>query len=410
MTWLKKHDVFTKAIAFLVALGLWFVVVNVDDIDETHTFKSIEPVFQGKDELSASKNLLIVGKYTVDIELSGKRGDLLALNQDEIKVAVDVSKITGAGTYSLPYTVTLPSDTFTLRNKKPSTLSVKIDKEDIDVVPVKVMTDGITADGYTVDAAKVNIHPTELKITGLQEEIEKISYAQAELEAKNIKTTLTEKVPYSFYDKEGNLLKSVSSISADYSSIDVIVPVLKIKDLPLTLEVAEGDDFTEYVKYTFNPKTVKVAGEEGIIDAMTSLVVGQVSISDASGETERTFELTLPDGVINMSNTNEATAKIKLDGLTTKTVKATLIELSNINTLPDGYRIKPVTTSLDVSIVGKAEDLKDIDSTNVRVIVDLKSTVLSRGTHPVKATVVIENKKDVKVVNSDSYFIQVNVQ
>lgn len=410
MTWLKKHDIFTKAIAFLVALVLWFVVVNVDDIDETHTFKSIEPVFQGKDELSASKNLLIVGKYTVDIELSGKRGDLLALNQEEIKVAVDVSKITGAGTYSLPYTVTLPSDAFTLRNKKPSTLSVKIDKEDIDVVPVKVLTDGITADGYTVDAANVNIYPTELKITGLQEEIEKISYAQADLEAKNIKTTLTEKVGYSFYDEEGNLLKSLSSISADYSSIDVIVPVLKIKDLPLALKVTEGEDFTEYVKYTFSPKNVRVAGEESIIDAMTSLTVGEISISETSGDIEKTFELTLPDGVINLSDTKEATAKIKLDGLTTKIVKATLIELSNINTLPDGYRIKPVTTSLDVSIVGKAEDLKDIDNTNVRVIVDLKSTVLSRGTHPVKASIVIDNKKDVKVVNSDSYVIQVNVQ
>lgn len=410
MTWLKKHDIVTKAIAFLVALVLWFVVVNVDDIDETHTFKSIEPVFQGKDELSASKNLLIVGKYTVDIELSGKRGDLLALNQEEIKVAVDVSKITGAGTYSLPYTVTLPSDAFTLRNKKPSTLSVKIDKEDIDVVPVKVLTDGITADGYTVDAANVNIYPTELKITGLQEEIEKISYAQADLEAKNIKTTLTEKVGYSFYDEEGNLLKSLSSVSADYSSIDVIVPVLKIKDLPLALKVTEGEDFTEYVKYTLSPKTVRVAGEESIIDAMTSLTVGEISISEASGDIEKTFELTLPDGVINLSDTKEATAKIKLDGLTTKTVKATLIELSNINTLPDGYRIKPVTTSLDVSIVGKAEDLKGIDNTNVRVIVDLKSTVLSRGTHPVKASIVIDNKKDVKVVNSDSYVIQVNVQ
>ena len=97
----------------------------------------ITPVFVGADEIRTSKNLVVVGKYTVDIEVSGSRQDIMSLSKADVSVEVDISKITSAGTYELPYTVSLPSSAYTLRSKNPQNLSVKIDEEDIKAVPVK---------------------------------------------------------------------------------------------------------------------------------------------------------------------------------------------------------------------------------------------------------------------------------
>lgn len=409
MAWLKKHDVLTKAIAFLVALVLWFVIVNVEDIDATHTFKGIKPVFVGQDEIKASRNLLIVEKGSVNIEVAGKRGDLLLLDQSSIKVEVDVSKITEVGTHELKYTVTLPSDSYTIKSKKPDTISVRVDKEDFNVIPVNLSTEGIAADGYIVDEEGIELLPSELNVSGLQEEIDKIAYAQVSVLGKNQKTTFSDKMEYSFYDANGKLL-NLPSVKTEYNTIDVTVPILKIKNLPLEIDVLEGDSFAESVSYTFEPEAIQIAGEESVVEQMTKLVVGTVSVSDFSSQTEKSFEINLPEGLINLSDIHKATAKIEFDGLTSKTVNATLIQLVNVDTLPDGYKIKPITKSLSVTLVGKGEVLKNVNSSNVRIVVDFKSTVLSRGTHTVKASIVVDNNKDVAVVNSDSYAIQVNVQ
>ena len=109
MAWLKKHDVLSKAISVLVAAVLWFYVVSVNDFEENYRIKNIEPSFTGVEELMTSKNLMVVGDYEVDIEVSGRRRDILSLNESDIRVEVDISKISSAGTYELPYTVTLPS-------------------------------------------------------------------------------------------------------------------------------------------------------------------------------------------------------------------------------------------------------------------------------------------------------------
>ncbi|MBR5543574.1 MAG: hypothetical protein IKU65_05725 [Oscillospiraceae bacterium] len=409
MTCLKKYDVFTKAIAFLIAFVLWLYVVNFNDLTKDYKIKDLSPVFVGQEQLSASKNLLIVGDYSVDIEVSGQRRDIISLNRSDIKVEVDLSKVTGAGTYELPYTVTLPSTAYTLRGKNPQRLSVKFDEEDFNVVSVKVVTDDIAADGYVVDKTNVNFVPRELKITGLREEIDKVSYVEAVIPQKNVKANISEKVAYRFFDADGNPLKEISSIRADYDVIDVAIPVLKTKELPLSLEIQGSDSFKKYVNYSFSPKTMQVAGEESIIGQMTSLVAGTIKISDVSSGMKKTFTVTPPEGILNLSGEINATAEIFLDGLSKKTVKTTLIELINTYTLPSGYKIKPVTTSLNVDILGTDEVLKTVDSSNVRAVADLQSTVLSRGTHPINVSIVVDGAKETAVANAEDYIIYVEV-
>ncbi len=408
MAWLKKHDVITKALSLLIAVVLWLYVVNLTDLSKSFKIRDISPTFSGMEEIMTSKNLMVVGKYSVDIEVAGSRQDILALNKTDVKVEVDVSKITSAGTYELPYTVSLPSNAYTLRSKTPQKLTVKFDEEDVNIVPVKLNTDSIAAEGYVVDKTNVTFVPKELKLSGLQEEIEKIAYAQVDLPQKDVKTSISGKVEYNFYDIEGKIIKR-TSVTSDYASIDVTVPVLMAKTLPLSLDVQGSDSFKKYVYYTFEPKEILVAGEEGVISQMSSIPAGSVKISDITSGMNKKYALTMPDGILNLSGVMEANAKIEFDGLSKKIVKTTLIELINTYTLPSGYKIRPVTTSLDVSILGTEDVLKDVNSSNVRAVADLQSTVLSRGTHPVNVSIYVDGVSETAVAGTDQYVIYVEV-
>ena len=409
MEWLKKHDVITKALSFLVALVLWLYVVNVTDLSKNYTIHDIAPEFIGTDEIMTSKNLMVVGKYSVDIEVSGSRQDIISLNKSDVKVEVDVSKITSAGTYELPYTVSLPSSAYTVRSKNPQKLSVKFDEEDVKIVPVKLNTDAIAAEGYVVDQSNVMVVPKELKLSGLQEDVEKIACAEAIPSQKDLKTTLSEKVSYIFYDFDGKVIKKTSA-TADYSQVDITVPVLMTKKLPLSIDVQGSDAFKKYVFYTFEPKEILVAGEESIISQMSSIPAGSVKISEITSGMNKKFTLTMPDKILNLSGETEANAKIEFDGLSKKNIKTTLIEVINTQSLPSGYKVRPVTTSLDVSILGTDEILQKVNSSNVRAVADLQTTVLSRGTHPVNVSIIVDGVEETAVSGADNYVIYVEVK
>lgn len=408
MAWFKKYDVLSKIIAVLIAVVLWLYVVSINNFEESFKIRDIAPSFTGLDELMTSKNLMVVGEYSVDVEVFGSRRDILSLNESDIRVEVDLSKITSAGTYELPYTVSLPSSAYAIRSKSPQKLNIKLDEEDINLVPVKLNTDDLAADGYVVDKGNINIVPRELKLTGLQEEVDKIAYAEANLSQKDVKSSVSGKLSYSFYDVEGKPIKDIS-VKADYDVLDVTIPVLKTKEVPFSLEIQGSESFKKYVNYTFEPATIQIAGEEGVIDQMTSLVAGTIKISEISSGIKKSFTVTPPEGILNLSGEMTVTAAIELDGLSKKTIQTTLIELINTYTLPSGYKIRPVTTSINVDILGTDEVLAKVNSSNVRAVADLQSTVLSRGTHPIDVSIVVDGIEDTAVANADEYMIYVEV-
>ena len=408
MTWFKKYDVLSKLIAVLIAVMLWFYVVSVNNYEETFKVKDIVPSFIGAEELMTSKNLMVVGDYSVDVEIAGSRRDILTLNVSDIKVQVDLSSVTNAGTYELPYTVSLPSSAYVLRNKDPQKLSVKLDEEDVRVIPIKITTDEVAAEGFVIDKSNLIITPRELKLTGLQEEIDRISYAEVVLGHKDVKADISGKFSYSFYDVDGRQLKDIS-VNADYDSVDVVIPVLKIKEVPLSLDIQGADSFIKYVNYTFSPATVKIAGDESVVEQMTSLPVGALKISEISSGMQKTFTITPLEGILNLSGEMEATATVTFDGLSKKTVKTTLIEVVNTYTLPSGYKIRPVTTSIDVDILGTDETLAKVNDKNVRAVADLQSTVLSKGTHPINVSIIVDGVPETAVANAGEYVIYVEV-
>lgn len=411
MNWLKKNDFFMKFLSFVIALIVWMYVAGTNNFQEEYKAKNLEPEFFGLEDLENSRNLALVGEYSVDIELSGTYTALLSLNERDIKVEVDLARmgITSPGTYEVPYTVELPSSAYSLKSKKPQKLTLTFDKEKFGIVPVKVVTEGLAENGFIVDKNGMTIAPKELKVSGLQADVEKIAYAEVDTGKGNMKSTVSGEFSYKFYDAEGNQLKNVS-VEADYDFVNVTIPILKTKTVPIALELQGSDNLKKYVNYSFEPKSLKIAGNENVIDSTPELVVGTMSVSEISSGMEKSFTITLPDGVVNLSGEITATAKIEMEaGLKSKTISTSLIQVKNAD-LIQGNKIKIVTTSLPVTVFGTEASIASITPENIRVIADLKSTVLSKGTHPVAVSVRIDGVSDVIVANPDEYFIIVEVK
>ncbi len=408
MTWLKKYDVLTKALSVLIALVLWLYVVNVVNPSTEHTYRGITPVFVGEETIRASQNLMVVGKYTVDVKISGSRKDIRSLDKNDIRIEVDLSTVTGPGTYELPITIAPLSSAYTIRRKYPEKLKVTVDKEVVKVLPAEINMTDLVADGYIINHDGVTKFPHEVRLVGLQEEVDKIAEVRVEIPQKKLKSSITGKMEFNYYDSEGKQIKK-PAVTADCDAIDVSIPVYKQKELPLSLEVQGSDMFKSYVRASFEPATILVAGEESAIEQMTGISAGSIDISEIDSGTLKEFELSMPEGIINLSGLDSVSARISLEGLGKKVVTTSLVEIINTDSLPSGYKVRPYTKKIEVELLGTDEALSKVNSGNVRAIVDLRSSSLSRGRHPQKATIVVDGVEDVAPADEDKYTVYVEV-
>ena len=406
--WFKKYDVLTKALSVLIALVLWLYVVNVVNPSTEHTYYGISPVFVGEDAIMASQNLMVVGKYTVNVKVSGSRKDIRALDKNDIRVEVDLSSITEPGTHELPITIAPLSSAYTIRRKYPEKLKVTIDKEVTKSLPVEINTDGLVADGYMLYDEGVTKFPHEVRLVGRREEIEKIASVRVQVPQKMLKTSVSGKMEFQYYDINGKQIKK-ASVTADCETIDVHIPVYKQKEIPLSVDIYGSDSFKNYVRASFEPEKILVAGEESVIEKLSSISVGEIDIFEIGTGITRDYVLSMPEGIVNLSDRESVSANIALEGLSKKTVTTSLVEIINTDSMPTGYKVRPVTKSLKVVVIGTDEALAKVNSGNVRAIVDLKSTALSKGTHPRKATIVIEGVDDVAAANLENYTVNIAV-
>ncbi len=402
--WLKKYDVLTKALAVLISVVLWiYVVTVVDPVGELPVSK-ISPTYMGSEQLLNTQNLIVgnADDISVSMRLTGKRRALATLNPDDVKVEVDISKIVEPGTYTLSYKIVLPTGEVAVASRNPSQLEVKIDRIVTATIPVKVVLEGSVADGYIAgDATTV---PSTLSVLGLAEEINSISYAQVKIGKKDLNTSIHQQMSYAYFDADGKELK-LNSVQTEARTVEVILPVLKTKTIPLDIDVVEGGGALEKnVNYAITPGEITVAGEEKIVDAMESVVVGVADLSKISGDTALDFKFTLPDGIRNMSGESSASVALSFNGLKTKSINTNTIEIINI---PRGYNIEPLTNNLSVLLRGSEGDLDNILPQNVRAVVDLTSMVLTPGQHTLTARITVDGNANVGAVGE--YKIDVKV-
>lgn len=403
--WIKKHDVLPKALALAIAILLWLYVVNFVSPQTTENYRNIALTYVGSEELMNTENLMVTNENenSVSVSVNGKRSDLLNLNVDDIQLLVDISKCKEAGTYTLPYTVKLPSDNLELVRKNPSQITVRLDKIVPASVPVRVGLDGSVAEGYMAD--EITVTPKVLSVTGLQDEIAQVSYARVNIVKKNVTVSVLEQMRYEFCKEDGTVL-NLPSLRAEHDTVEVSMPVLKLREIPLSIEIIDGGGASgKNVTYTIEPEKITVAGESATVDAMQSVVVGVAELSKIQDSTTIPMQITIPENLKNISGETTANVDLELSGLTKKTTHTTSVEIINI---PKGYSIEPVTNSLDVQIRGTEENVSQVLPQNVRAVVDLASTVLSPGQHTMTANIVIDGVKGVGAIGEYKVVVRVS--
>ena len=409
----KGRKVFYICLSILIALLVW-VYANAGAQVEI-LVEGVPIEFLHEETSLADKGLMLLssGSETVDLKLLMPRSTVFKLDTDKIRVVADLASISATGTQNLVYNIIYPrgprgeslSGSITVESPSSRSVSVEIGELFRKSVDIRCKVVGNVADGYIAGA--VRLLPEMLEIRGQQVDIMQVNYAQVTLNIENATSTVVELLDFELYDFSDQPVRS-SRIHPASESIQVTMPVMTVKEIPLTVEFVETPGSrVENIKWELSPvESITLSGDASAMAAIDEIKLDTLSLADLKPAETFTYEIPIPEGVNNLSGVTSVMLTILFDDISSRTVDAVKFGYENLTTERSA---SVVTSTLRVTLRGTADALEQVNEENLRVVADLSDVSDADGVYTVPANIYVDGL-DVGAVGSYQVTVRLGEQ
>ena len=383
----KRRKIFYVFLSLLIASMVWFYVSNGDEVNISVHNVPVE--FLNEDTTLADKGLMRVSgeeDVTVDLKLKVARGLEFRFDPSEIRLVSDLSSVTYAGKQSVSYNILLPSGISSrdVSVESPSVRTVQVEIGELNKKDVEVRCNvvGNVAEGYI--AGTVELLPDTLEVRGQQSDIMQISYAQVTLNIENATSTVVELLDYELYDFNDQVIDN-KNIHPMSESVQVTMPVLKVKEVPLTVDFVESagarlDNFSWSLSYS----SITLSGDASLMASIDEISLGTLALEDLRGQETFSYEIPVPNGANNLSGITSVALTISATDTETKKIETTSFSYENFS---GDAPVSVLTSSLTVTLRGTAEDIAAVTGNDVQVIANLSGIEADSGSYTVPARI-----------------------
>lgn len=292
-----SSDFALKILSVLIAIALWFYVVQIQSPDIERTVKGIPVVFTQQSTLENRGLVLLNDKeHTIDIKIRGKRKYAIDVTPENTTVLADVSSIDNTGTHMVYTSIVLPYGNLEIINQHPSALTVEVDNLVTIQKPIDAEAIGEPKTDFTTGALTAS--PQQVTLKGPKSLLDGVSKVTAEVDAAGRDADVETIVPLKIYGSNGKEIKS-SYITTDVTEAEVRCEILKTKQVTVqpVINSQESGGIGDYRLDAGSLKQIKVAGPKDLIEKLSSVRTKAISISDINENGEAVAELDLPQGV-----------------------------------------------------------------------------------------------------------------
>ena len=394
----------------LLAVLFWMYVRAELDPAQTSWFYHVPVEITGSSVLTRQGlTVANLSQSTVDLRIEGPASvlDSLSRSRKDLSVTLDVSKCT-EGENKLVYTpnwpVNINTDSIVTIDRDPETITVTVEKLYTSSFNVEFQLKGTVADGYQAGTPAIN--PETVVVSGPAEQVSRVKKVVAVLETENLDQRFAGDLPLVLLDENGEQITD-AEVTLDSPTAYVVLPVVVVKDVPLTVNFQPGGGATiDDITYEINPKSLMVSGAESDMESLSEISLGSVDLSKVVGTNTFTFPIDLDASLENVTGSTSATVTVTVNGLDTRSFDVDNIQMVNV---PDGYQVTLATQVRTVKVRGKQEDLDNIDASQLSIVADL-SDVDFAGLYSVPASKVkVYLNADSSVGVIGDYTVVVNV-
>ncbi len=371
------NNIGLKILALLIAVLVWWVVMNIDDPLVKKTISGIAVELRNDDDLTDKGYIYEVDSGSV-ITITVRAPESVAkdLKASDFVAYADLSQLSPL-TDSANITIEcvksdVKSDIKDITSKT-QVVKLNIDNKETAEIPVNIKITGTPADNYVL--GDKSISQNKIEITGAASVIEKIASAEISYDVSNMMQSVSEMVAPVFYDENGKVVDT-SSIQLSRKTLRLNVEILATKWIPVTIipTVTTADGY-KLIEYTQSFDQIKIAGTQDSLADISSLAIPSdaIELEDVTESQDCTVNVAnyLKGSYTIVSGTTELVVHIEIEQ---EVVKSYIIRKNGIviNNLGEGLEAEIEDAYIEVRVraLQKTQDSFNMDALNTNI--DLK--------------------------------------
>lgn len=395
------RNIVSMLIAIILATLVWVAAINEQNPPVENDFGQSIPI----EIVPPAEGLITTDKLpeTVRLTLRAPESSWNDLSVAKFKATLDLSELP-EGFNDVPIVVDISDPQVEIIEKKPQSVSVNLQAEQVISLPVTVQIMDTPPLGYVSRAPKVE--PDAVVIKGPASIIEKVIEVVTEIRIGGSKETIERVSDVILRDRDG---RRVDGLTLLPERAKVTLPIEQrfgYKDVSVRAivsgQVAPGYRVSNI---SVDPPTITIVGNPNLLSDISGFIeTAQIDLSQATESVVRTVPLNLPDGISVVFPDRE---NQQGPGGVEVTVDIAAIE--------DGIILqRPITQQgidpafwweasperADVFLSGPIPELQSLKASDVEVIVDLFG--LEPGVHKVKPTVFVPDSFRVDAILPDT--------
>lgn len=375
-------DIGWKLLSLVIAIGLWFMVINTENPLETRSYtaniqlQNEEALFErgyvvvNEDEITSTR---------VTVRLRGQRLALDTLSQSSTKVQAVVDLDNAIYSYngepvSVPVKIVIPSvvnDSFEILSKSVQTVTVDIQPYINNDFEVKAVVNNTDSD--TVQLANAVASPGTVTVYGAKSVVNSIAEVRAEVNPEILEDGMVITTAPVAYDAEGNVVDKVTFSSNELS---VKIGMDEMKSVRVAVDItgraAEGYEVTGiYV----SPDTVDVAGKASDLSGVSIIRLPDIDVTGIDSNIIKEFSVEdyLPEGlrVIGADGSDKITVTVSVEEETTKEIVIPAESIAVEGTLEEGLSADIAGRDMTITISGAGSVISTVEADDIKAYVDV---------------------------------------
>lgn len=393
------------SIIFAVVIWLVLMITTFPEISKTIKNIPIDFTMDGSYADIAGLSILNSEEQTVNIKIKGQRHAIGDYTAEDLKITVNLDAVRASGQYELALNVeSVNGDTFIIEEMNPSTVHLEFDyliSKTFSVADGTLVPDlsNVKADsGFILSTDEIKITPSKITISGPKDYVDQVDSCVIRLNDnyvlnKSINVTNTTPVLYS-----GDAEFVNSKVSIDSDVFNVTIPIYMKKVMNLDVEVqAPFDDFDmDSLSYRITPPSITVKSQNNKLENVSEILLGYIDLRQVEIGSKFTFPIVEDNDLYsNISGYDFAEIIFDLEGYATKNVSIPNSQIYVIN-VPDDFRCVVEQEKIrNVTVVGPADIIAQIDSADVVAQIDMLDYTVIEGDQLMTVTIFLPNYDNV---------------
>ncbi len=386
---LNRSNIILAAVSAILSILLWVVlsITVYTDVDVSLYDVDIDFNLEGSYANLAGLSVINADTKTVNVSFTGRRDSYNDYSNDDVRIRLNLDNVKASGSYDIPLiaenasgeriadAVLYPESVHIVFDRMiTKTLSYEDGTLTVDLSGIHA------ASGHAVDPDGIVVTPSKITISGPADYIEQVTTCELDFEEDvNLRATVN-LTPSSVKLYNGNAVFEHPDVSMNTDTFNVYIPVYTTKELPLTVIInGYTDQFdVSTIKYTLSTESIMVRSEDDSIEKLSEINLGYIDVRDIYPGYFTTFDIPLSSHYTNISGIDTVQVSFDLEGYAEKRISLTNSQIYALNA-PAGFNVTVEQDIVRATVVGPADVLENLDSSNFVAQINLMDYELSTG-------------------------------